>query len=279
LPGVICKSGGPEGPQTLSNVLAVRGAERNDTAILPILAGGSCLLSTFRRSTASCERESVPFALSLIVIRSSFFRLQVVGLQHGVSALFDRYDFDGSGAVVVEQFVAMVLKCVPDANGALDLRNGFAAIRRAVRASAGVHGVRKLVQAIERRAKRGGLLGRNDLGDAIATELGAYVKEGDLRPIISVYDTDKAGVISLPELIFGLRGPLPRGRRILIDRAWAGILRKAGITTRGLPYSASIDIDTLAASVDTSAPCFHQNVSCSATLYRGCIDPACCNQI
>lgn len=185
--------------------------------------------------------------------------VQVIGLQHGVTALFDRYDFEGTGTIVTEQFVTMLLRCVPDCNGLLELRNSFATIRRACRAAGGLHGLRRLIQSLERRS-RGGLLRRADLAEALM-ELGAYVKDGDVRPVLVAYDASGAGAISLPELVFGLRGCLPRPRRLLAERTWQTLLRRAG-----LPVTApSIDIDTLAAHVDTSCTLFTTAVSRALT--------------
>lgn len=192
-------------------------------------------------------------------------KMNVIGLQHGVSALFDRYDFEGTGTIVTEQFVTMLLRCVPDCNGALELRNSFATIRRACRAAGGLHGLRRLVQSLERRS-RSGLLRRGDLGEALV-ELGAYVKDGDIRPVLVAYDSSGAGAISLPELVFGLRGCLPRPRRLLVERTWQALLRRAGLPVTG-SLSGAIDIDTLAAHVDTSCALFTTPPALHATSAR-----------
>lgn len=213
--------------------------------------------AALRRYTCTCLSRSSPLPFPPRLDTPS--SLQVIGLQHGVSALFDRYDFEGTGTIVTEQFVTMLLRCVPDCNGALELRNSFATIRRACRAAGGLHGLRRLVQSLERRS-RSGLLRRGDLADALL-ELGAYVKDGDVRPVLVAYDASGAGAISLPELVFGLRGCLPRPRRLLAERTWQTLLRRAGMPVT----SGSIDIDTLAAAVDTSCALFTTPVS-----------PSCC---
>jgi Ca2+-binding EF-hand superfamily protein len=182
---------------------------------------------------------------------------QVIGLQQAVSALFDRYDFDGTGTVVTEQFVAMILQCVPDCGGAPEVRNGFAVIRRAVRAAGGLHGLRQFIHILERRAHRG-VLRRLDVVEALTVEMGAHVKEADYRPVFAAYDTDKTELLSLQELAFGLRGALPRGRRVIAERAWLQLLLRCG----GEGASA-ISVDSLLANVDRSCAAFSQPV-------RGC---------
>jgi len=210
-----------------------------------------------------CPVESAP---------SFLLSSQVIGLQQAVSALFDRYDFDGTGTVVTEQFVAMILQCVPDCGGAPEVRNGFAVIRRAVRAAGGLHGLRRFIHILERRAHRG-VLRRLDVVEALTVEMGAHVKEADYRPVFAAYDTDKTELLSLQELAFGLRGALPRGRRVIAERAWQQLLLRCG--EEG---ASAISVGSLLANVDRSCAAFSQPVRAawmpSAGAGRGCCGAA-----
>lgn len=208
---------------------------------------------------------------------AALVRVNVVGNQRGVKALFERYDSDGDGLLVVDEFCQKLLGVVPDTQNSGALRNMFGALRRGIGKSLGLHGVRHMEGILASAASLDGesTISVTDF-TVLASELG--MRAADIAVIVAEMDLARTGRLAIPIVVEGVRGVLTRYRRQLLEAAWETITGGTGSTSvEGLAavFDGSMDARVVAgrlSAADVAAEmrvCFGSDASFDAFLVHG----------
>lgn len=149
----------------------------------------------------------------------TMLRLNFVGQQRGLEALFRRYDIEGTGHMGVETFVNLACRFVPDPTCTPPVRVAFSNMRAALRTAAGPFGVQVVINRMETSAGGAPDISSSDF-KALLRETGARTREQDVVTAVKELDIQKRETLDIAEVAFALRGRLSRFRRELVNRVW-----------------------------------------------------------
>lgn len=181
--------------------------------------------------------------LSFDEFNAALVRLNFVGQQETVRALFDRYDTDGSGFLAYEEFTAGLFGLVPNLRGAPEVRSALGRVRQKIAERGGLNGIRSLARVMRIMDDNGNnQLDREELKYGFR-DFGVKLTERDLDTVLNALDRNGDGQVSYDELLRGLRGNMSSRRRSLILLAFD----KLDADGSGL-----VTIEDLAMKYDTS---------------------------
>eukprot|EP01138_Halocafeteria_seosinensis_P005084 gb/GECG01005197.1/.p1 GENE.gb/GECG01005197.1/~~gb/GECG01005197.1/.p1 ORF type:complete len:257 (+),score=35.36 gb/GECG01005197.1/:1-771(+) len=143
--------------------------------------------------------------LSFQEFNAALVRLNFVGKQDEVAALFERYDTDGSGYLSYEEFSAGLFGLIPNPKGTPDCRSALHRIRQAARQTGDLLALRRLAGYLQEYDYQGeGTLTRDDLRAALRA-FGIQTSERDLNIIFKYFDREGSETIDYDEFIRALR--------------------------------------------------------------------------
>jgi Ca2+-binding EF-hand superfamily protein len=158
--------------------------------------------------------------LSFEEFNAALVRLNFVGVQKEIRAMFDRYDEDASDYLSYEEFGACVFGFAPNAAGSAESRSVVERARAAIMSRYGVNGFRGVRTTLRSLDVSGdNKLDRDELKVGLAG-LGLELSASDLDKLMNVFDVNGDGLITVEEFFRGLRGGLNKRRRQMIDMAF-----------------------------------------------------------
>ena len=151
-------------------------------------------------------------------------RLNFIGCQHEVEALFDRFDEDSSGSVGYLEFAESVFGLnkanVSDPNS----RSVVERVKALIIARGGANGIRTLTAILRRMDKDGSFsLDRGEINQGMLV-YGVELDDtegGDLDKIMKYFDRDGSGKVSVEEFMRGVRGTMHKRRIKLVKQAFS----------------------------------------------------------
>lgn len=147
-------------------------------------------------------------------------RLNFVGQQAAVRALFDRYDTDGSGLLSYEEFSAALFGLVPNLRGTPETRSALGRVRAALATRGSLNSIRSMGIVMRSLDDNGnGKLDREELRWGLR-DFGVEVSDRDIEALMNALDVNRDGQVDYDELLRGLRGNLSRRRRAIINVAF-----------------------------------------------------------
>jgi len=151
--------------------------------------------------------------LSFEEFNAALVRLNFVGVQREVQALFDRYDTDGSGFLAFEEFSAALFGLIPNPVGDPVTRSAMDRVRHKIAERGGLNGIRSLGRIMRIMDDNGnGRLNRDELKYGLR-DFGVDLSDKDLDTVIRTFDRNGDGQVDYDELLVGLRGSMSRVRR------------------------------------------------------------------
>lgn len=174
---------------------------------------------------------------------AALVRLNFVGCQADVQALFDRYDEDGSGSLTYDEFCGSVFKLTPSVKNDPNSRSVVERVRAKIASRGGLNGIRTLGRIMRTMDDNGnGKLDRYEMAWGLR-DYGVEVSEKDLDVLFKAFDRNKDGSVSFNELLRGIRGKLNKRRRAIILQAF-DVLDK--------DKSGQVEMHDVAKAYDTS---------------------------
>lgn len=178
----------------------------------------------FSRITDETENPNAPAFISFEEFHHAFLRLNFIGQQRGLEALFRRYDFEGRGLLNIDRFVAHAFRTIPDSQQSSSIRLAFSNIRLALvnAAAKSIYAIHRFVQHCQVEAAGvgdGTLVSTADAKMIFAT-FGAKCRDHDLNAAVKEFDLRKKNAVNVNEIACCIRVPLSRTRRELAVRAW-----------------------------------------------------------
>lgn len=163
-------------------------------------------------------------------------RLCFVGQQRGLEALFRRFDFEGTGRLHIDKFVAAaVARSLPNSASSPPVRVAFNNIRAALtKATGSVYGVAKFLAYLRDSASaapvEGGAVGAaptlvvtpTQIRDAW-TAFGCKIREQDVGTALSEINVAGRGSVEVDDVALALWGALSRTKRELAIRVWSAV--------------------------------------------------------
>ena len=147
-------------------------------------------------------------------------RLNFVGCQKTLRALFDRYDVDGTGFLSFEEFSGGLFGLIPNTKCNAKVRCAVDRMRHAIAERGGLNGIRSLSRVMKVMDRDGSKrLDREEIKYGLRN-FGVEVSDRDIDTIMNTFDRDSSGSISYDELLRGLRGNLSPRRREMIQKAF-----------------------------------------------------------
>lgn len=158
--------------------------------------------------------------LSFEEFNAALVRLNFVGVQREVQALFDRYDTDGSGFLAFEEFAAALFGLIPNPVGDAATRSAMDRVRHRIAERGGLNGIRSLGRIMRIMDDNGnGKLNRDELKYGLR-DFGVDLSDKDLDTVIRTFDRNGDGHVDYDELLIGLRGNMSRVRREITLQAF-----------------------------------------------------------
>lgn len=175
--------------------------------------------------------------------RQALVRLNFVGCQQDVQALFDRYDEDGSGSLSYDEFCGSVFRLTPSVKNDPNSRSVVERVRAKVASRGGLNGIRTLGRIMRSIDDNGnGRLDKYELAWGLR-DYGLDVTDKDVDVLVKAFDRNGDGQISFNELLRGIRGKLNKRRRNIILQAF-DVLDK--------DKSGKVEMHDVAKAYDTS---------------------------
>lgn len=158
--------------------------------------------------------------LSFEEFNAALVRMNFVGVQREVQALFDRYDTDGSGFLAFEEFSAALFGLIPNPAGDPVTRSAMERVRAKIAERGGLNGIRSLGRIMRIMDDNGnGKLNRDELKYGLR-DFGVDLSDKDLDTVIKTFDRNGDGQVDYDELLIGLRGNMSRVRREVTMQAF-----------------------------------------------------------
>lgn len=221
--------------------------EKSDVAFCRTWRSRRCWLALYAGTPGPASLPiltSQPFALQPC---SLLTRIECIGsgLTHErQQALFDRFSFAGDGWLNYEYFAYAVFGKLPAPDSSPLLRHALSSVRGAM-SRAGLTSLVDLETELLRSAGTDGRLPRAVAKAALRTACGATgsrsaVADHDIEAVLveTMRPTAQYAVISGPDLLFMLRGALPRRRRAAIDAVWTALGGDAGDASSSVTTAA-----------------------------------------
>ena len=149
-------------------------------------------------------------------------KLNVVGAQNTVADLFDEFDEDCSGEITYEEF-AFGLLGVRTGSAKEDAANKGAVERVKAKIferggkNAGIRACTRILAAMDKDGNRS--LDREEFQDGFGV-YGVELNEDDMDKLMRHFDKDNSGKVTIEEFLKGIRGRMPRCRRVLVRQAF-----------------------------------------------------------
>lgn len=151
---------------------------------------------------------------------AALVRLNFVGQQREVRALFDRYDTDGSGFLSYEEFCAGLFRLIPNVKGDPETRSAVERVRAKIAERGGLNGIRTLGRIMRTMDDSGDRkLDREELKWGLR-DYGVNLSDRELDTVLNAFDRNKDGRIDFDEFLRGIRGNLSARRRAMIMLAY-----------------------------------------------------------
>lgn len=174
---------------------------------------------------------------------AALVRLNFVGVQAEVNALFDRYDGDGSGYLSYEEFTAGIFGLIPNVKNDPETRSAVEKVRNKIRERGGMNGIRTLGRILRTMDDSGNRkLDREELKWGMR-DYGVDLSERELDTVLKAFDRSGDGQIDFDEFLRGIRGNMNARRRAMVMLAY-DVLDRDG--------SGVVDMKDIASAYDAS---------------------------
>lgn len=177
-----------------------------------------------------------PDVMTFEEFHEAFLRLCFVGQQRGLEALYRRFDFEGTGLLSIDRFVAGVSRSLPNPAASPPIRVAFTNVRGALRKAAGIYAVTKYMAHLKTKATVTAAEGVPGLalGSPLYTvslaairdawaEVGAKLREQDVTTALREIDVNSRGNVEIDDVALAHFGALSRTKRELASRVWADV--------------------------------------------------------
>jgi len=164
--------------------------------------------------------------VSLDEFEAALVRMNFVGVQAEVTALFDRYDEQDDGRISYAEFSSGLFdnKMSADPNS----KSIVERVKGRILERGGKNGIRTLTKILVRMDDTGDFcLNVDEFTEGLAVYGVRDVPEADVQKLMNYFDRDGSGKISIEEFLRGVRGKIKKRRAVLIKQAW-GYLDTAG---------------------------------------------------
>jgi len=156
--------------------------------------------------------------------QAALVRMNFVGVQREVEALFDRYDEDASGLLEFGEFSNKLLGIGPAAQLSGASRSIVERVKNKIIERGGANGIRTCTRLLKRMDKDGSLsLDKEELLEGLCVYGIRNIDDtegGDLDKLMKFFDRDSSGKISIEEFLRGVRGNMPGKRKKLVRQAY-----------------------------------------------------------
>jgi len=147
-------------------------------------------------------------------------KLNCADNKHAALALFDRYDTQDRGYLIVQEFCAGVfgLKVVPQSNPVC--RDMLQAVKDRILARGGKNGVRSLARILRLMDDSGNRkLDKVELDEGLR-HYGIELSAAEMANIFKYFDRDGSGNVSVTEFLVGMRGKMSAPRVAIVKQAF-----------------------------------------------------------
>eukprot|EP01065_Artemidia_motanka_P039110 TRINITY_DN47955_c0_g1_i1.p2 TRINITY_DN47955_c0_g1~~TRINITY_DN47955_c0_g1_i1.p2 ORF type:complete len:385 (+),score=158.66 TRINITY_DN47955_c0_g1_i1:60-1157(+) len=158
------------------------------------------------------------------ITRESFMvamqKLNCCDDKHAALALFDRYDSQDRGYLIVQEFCAGIfgLKAAPQSSP--ECRDVLSTVKERILARGGKNGVRSLTRILRLMDDNGNRkLNSVELHEGLL-HYGVELNDPELETIFQYFDRDKSGSVSITEFLVGMRGKMSAPRISIVKQAF-----------------------------------------------------------
>lgn len=152
-------------------------------------------------------------------------RLNFVGQQRNIEALFDRFDENADGVVNYKEFALVVFGLGPKSYPDPASRSVIERTKAKIIQRGGANGIRTLTAILRRMDKDGSLtLDKHELLEGLMVYGLRDLDNspgGDMDKLMNYFDRDKSGKISVGEFLRGVRGTMSKRRILLVKQAFS----------------------------------------------------------
>ncbi|DBA00828.1 TPA: hypothetical protein N0F65_008471 [Lagenidium giganteum] len=149
-------------------------------------------------------------------------KLNFVGVQAEVEALFDRFDQDLNGFISYAEFSEVI--CGQGSSVALNNRTKslLERVKERILDAGGKNGFRTLGVILRRMDQNGnGVIEIDEFRDGLLSLGVDNMDEAELEHVFQYFDRDNSGKITVDELMRGLRGSMSKRRILIVKEAFA----------------------------------------------------------
>ena len=151
--------------------------------------------------------------------------LNMVGIRNSLRSLFDKYDVDYSDTMNFKEFTATILGKRADIDP--NTKDIVQKVKNMLIERGGANGLRSMTVILRRLDKNGNKrLDQEELQQGLEV-YGIHPTKDEMRKILTDFDRDGDGSISVTEFMRGLRGRMAKRRVKLVKQAFA-LLDKTG---------------------------------------------------
>jgi Ca2+-binding EF-hand superfamily protein len=148
-------------------------------------------------------------------------QLNFIGVQRELEALFDRYDDDCSGTLDYGEFAFHLFGMGERRrldNTARSVIERVKSRLNDVMGASGIHNIRQFMKSVDRDGS--GTLDQSEFTQVLRNMDLCDLDARDIQVLMTFFDRDQSGRISVEELMHGLQGTMARNRKLLVREAF-----------------------------------------------------------